>query len=66
MDSKTLRLLWGVISENSPETLNHLSDDALVSSLLNQISRRTRLSATDHTDIESYLSIRGPLIRNVL
>ncbi|MEL6383858.1 MAG: hypothetical protein AAFQ89_15665 [Cyanobacteria bacterium J06626_18] len=66
MNVEILRLLWSIVSEISPDRATGLSDDDLISSLIHNINNRVCLSREDQTAVRSYLSMRKPLIRDVL
>ena len=66
MNAEILRLLWSIVSELSSDRILGLSDDDLVSSLIQQIDNRVCLTLEDQTAVRSYLSTRKPLIRDML
>ena len=66
MNVETLRLLWSVVLEISPDEVAELSDDVLVRSLIFQVNSRICLSLEEQTAIRSYLSARKPLIFEML
>ncbi|MBE7379926.1 MAG: hypothetical protein F6J95_000765 [Leptolyngbya sp. SIO1E4] len=66
MSVETLRLLWSVVSETSPENVAGLSDEALIGSLLSRINSRLCLTLEDQTAVRSYLGSKRLLIREVI
>ena len=66
MNVETLRLLWSVVLEISPDEAAELSDDVLVRNLLFQVNSRIYLSLEEQTAVRSYLRARKPLICQML
>ncbi|MCG8363923.1 MAG: hypothetical protein MJA27_11405 [Pseudanabaenales cyanobacterium] len=66
MTIETLRLLWSLVLEISPDNVAELSDDVLVRSLFSQVNSRICLSLEEQTAVRSYLSARKPLICEML
>lgn len=65
MDTNSLRMLWQVVNKLSPDSLMHMPYDELVGNLLSQLSQQQALSSQDWLDIQSYLSQKELLIREL-
>lgn len=66
MDASTLRLLWSVVLENSPESISHLPEALLVRHLFEQIQARVCLSIDEQNAMQSYLQTKRALILEMI
>lgn len=66
MDASTLRLLWSVILENSPENISNLPEALFVRHLLEQIQDRVCLSIDEQNAMQSYLQAKRGLILEMI
>ncbi|MDV3351604.1 hypothetical protein D0962_10085 [Leptolyngbyaceae cyanobacterium CCMR0082] len=66
MDASTLRLLWSVILENSPENISNLPEALFVRHLLEQIQDRVYLSIDEQNAMQSYLQAKRGLILEMI
>lgn len=66
MDTSTLRLLWSVVLENSPESISHLSDTLFVRHLFEQIQARVNLSLDEQDAMQVYLHNKRGLILEMI
>jgi hypothetical protein len=65
LDSGMLRLLWSAIENNQRTDLMNLSDTALVTVLIQQISVQTFLHRDDQEQLKTYICKKLPLIRDM-
>ena len=66
MDASTLRLLWSVVLENSPENVSHLPEALFVRHLLEQMQARVCLSMDEQSAMQSYLQTKRTLILEMI
>lgn len=66
MDASTLRLLWSVVLENSPESVVHLPEALFVKHVLEQIQSRICLSTDEQNAMQSYLHAKRGLILEMM
>ncbi|WP_152532081.1 hypothetical protein [Leptolyngbya sp. Heron Island J] len=66
MDTSTLRLLWSVVLENSPESISHLPDTLFVRHLFEQIQARVNLSLDEQDAMQVYLHNKRGLILEMI
>ncbi len=66
MDASTLRLLWSVVLENSPESIASLPDTLFVRHFLEQVQDRVCLSLDEQDAMQSYLHTRRTLILEMI
>ena len=66
MNASTLRLLWSVVLENSPESIAHLPETLFVRHLLEQMQARVCLSADEQNAMQSYLQNKRALILEMI
>ncbi len=66
MNASTLRLLWSVVLENSPENISHLPEALFVRHLLEQIQARVCLTMDEQNAMQSYLQIKRSLILEMI
>jgi hypothetical protein len=65
LDSGMLRLLWSAIEDNQRTDLMNLSDTALVTALIQQVSGQTFLRRDDQEQLKTYICTKLPLIRDM-
>ncbi|WP_190565836.1 hypothetical protein [Nostoc parmelioides] len=65
VNSKTLRQIWSLVEQTQSSTLLRLSDTDLVKQLLKQINSQQALSIEEINSVNSYLSSRTNLIRDL-
>lgn len=65
MDTDSLRILWQTVSSLSPDILESMTYEELISNLLDQLGQRRSLSADDWLNLRSYLAHKEPLIRDL-
>ena len=66
MDASTLRLLWSVVLENSPESISHLPDALFVRHLFEQVQTRVNLSLDEQNAMQVYLHNKRGLILEMI
>lgn len=66
MDASTLRLLWSVVLENSPESVSNLPEALFVKHLLDQIQAKVCLSTNQQNAIQSYIRSKRVLILDMI
>ena len=66
MDASTLRLLWSVVLENSPESISNLPEALFVRHLLEQVQTRVCLSVDEQTALQAYLQTKRNLILEMI
>ena len=66
MDASTLRLLWSVVLENSPESISNLPEALFVRHVCEQIQARVCLSSDEQNAMQSYLHAKRGLILEML
>ncbi len=66
MDASTLRLLWSVVLENSPESVSNLPEALFVRHLLDQIQARVCLSTDQQSAMQSYIRTKRVLILDMI
>ncbi|BAB78033.1 MAG TPA: hypothetical protein DEF48_09945 [Nostoc sp. UBA8866] len=65
INSKTLRQIWSLVEQTQSSTLLRLSDTDLVKQLLKQLNSQQALSSEEINSVNSYLSSRTNLIRDL-
>ena len=65
MDTDSLRLLWQAVSSLSPDIVESMPYEELISNLLEQLSQQRSLSADDWSSLQAYLAHKEPLIRDL-
>ncbi|KAF3884703.1 MULTISPECIES: hypothetical protein [Nostocales] len=65
MKSSTLRHLWSVIEETQTSILLNFSDTELIQQLLKQLQNQKLMNGEELTTINTYLSSKVPLIRDI-
>ncbi|MBC1216786.1 hypothetical protein GNE08_21505 [Trichormus variabilis ARAD] len=65
VNSKTLRQIWSLVEQTQSSTLLRLSDTDLVKQLLRQLNSQQALSIEEINSVNSYLSSRTNLIRDL-
>lgn len=66
MDASTLRLLWSVVLENSPESVSNLPEALFIRQVCEQIQSRVCLSPDEQNAMQSYLHAKRRLILEVM
>ena len=66
MNSLTLRQFWSLIEENYNHAFLSLSDTELVKQLIRQLDDKYPLSSEENTNMNSYISSRTLLIREMI
>ncbi|MBR8834150.1 MAG: hypothetical protein DSM106950_08940 [Stigonema ocellatum SAG 48.90 = DSM 106950] len=65
VNSSILRHLWSIVEETQTTTLLKFSDADLIQQLLTELNNKTLLSSEEIGTINSYISSRVPLIRDL-
>ncbi|WP_414756309.1 hypothetical protein [Anabaena sp. CCY 9910] len=65
VNSKTLRQIWSLVEQTQSSTLLRLNDTDLVKQLLRQLNSQQALSIEEINSVNSYLSSRTNLIRDL-
>jgi len=65
INSKTLRQIWSLVEQTQSSALLRLSDTDLVKQLLKQLNSQQALSSEEINSVNSYLSSRTNLIRDL-
>ena len=62
MNASTLRVLWSVVFETSPEIVANLPEAVFVGHLCEQIQSKVCLSSDEQSAMQSYLQTKRTLI----
>ena len=65
MDTESLRALWRVVCNLSPDSILSMPYEELTTNLLSQLGQQQPLSAEDFANIQSYLMQKEHLIRDL-
>jgi len=65
MTPSILRLFWNLVYQAQPNLILHLEDDKLTNWLTEQVRQKLCLDHSQENDLNSYISDRIPLIRDI-
>jgi hypothetical protein len=65
MTPSIMRLFWNLVYQAQPHLILHLEDDKLINWLKEQVRQNFCLDRHQEDDLNSYISDRIPLIRDI-